>query len=241
MKALITAFATALLVFAVAWAILETLKLGETSPTSSFDRARLKASNAESAKDKSKSSTSKRKRTDPLGEEAETIGEAATTQQLELERKISAVRQRETDLRAKNEALDLIFQDIRSVQYAVEQIQRRLTSEIAEKYDATIELARRERLASAELPGSLLRRNGDSANSNPTIALRDNQAIRDFTVLIRRMVENGSLSAAALLLGEIQERDASKVLDSIAETDRGIALRLSEIMLAGRTGSRDLR
>ncbi len=241
MKALIIAFTTALLVFAVSWAILEMLKLGDASPTSSLDRARLKASNAELGKDKSKSATSKRKRSDPQSDESEAAGDSDFTQKRDSERQNSAMRQREADLRDRQLALDIILEDIRAVQSSVKQIQRQLSLEIAEQFDATINLARRDRQVPVVATGSPSNRNSETANRSSTIDLTDGRAIRDITVLVRRLVEQDSLSAAALLLGEMKERDASKVLDSIAETDRGIAVRLSEILLAGRAGNRELR
>lgn len=239
MKALIAAFSTSLLVFALAWGISETPGLGETSQSvTTLDRTKTRAL---PAKAQSTRSASKRNRAESNEEESVAAEDNIPPRTREREREPSGNRQHAEQPNARDESMVLVYQEMRAEQNTVKQLQEQLSLEIAELRGLVIKVSQKRQLFPAEPPAIIADRVNEVATRRPTVSLRDSQAIGDIAVLVRRLIEQGDQSRATELLRDMKERDATKVLDLIADTDYQNAVRLSKSLQAGRTASREFR
>jgi len=149
---------------------------------------------------------------------------------------LSEVRQRESEVQAKQDALRIIFDGIREEQQSVDLLRRQVSDEIAALRDASARLAQRESMISADVASNTsLGRSVDSqASTRPLISLRDSQAVRDTAVLVSRLARQGSVREAIALLRRMKDRDSTKVLTELSAIDLELAMRLSDDLVASR-------
>jgi TolA-binding protein len=233
MKIVAAGFITALLVFVVASAMSEMKILWTPDATHSSDTTtRRKTSSAKTASESVRSprGPSRTQRADTATQDS------AEQQTAELQRKLSEIRQRESEVQAKQDALRIVFEEIHEQQQSVDFLRRRVSEEIAALRDAAVQVAQREAIISTDVPSTAsLPRSVDSpASARPIVSLRDSQAVRDTAVLVNRLAQQGSIRAATALLRSLKDRDAAKVLSELSATDSQMALRLSQDLLAAR-------
>lgn len=238
MKIVAAAFTTALSVFIIASVMSEF-----TSPRNAV-AARIVSHKEDHADvERSSSPASKNRRRSESNDEREAKGDAAVQQRtLEMQRQISEIRQRETEVKAKQEALRIIFDEIREEQQSVEIARQHLSEEIAAVRNAAASLAQRG--AGGNDRGALITdqtrsgiRSTSSKNAKAPFPISDTQAARDTAVLIRRLAQQGSYSAANSLLRAMRDRDAAKVLSVLSATDAQMALQLADNLQASRQGT----
>lgn len=231
MKILAAGFTTALLVFAVASALSEMLLTPEVSPSNgTVNRRRTR-----SVKDTDESVHSTR---EPSGSQrAETLPQDNSVKvTAELQRRSDVVRQRESAVQAKQDALQIIFDDIREEQRSVEFLRRRVSEEIAALRATAVRVALSEAPVPNDVsPAQFVSRPADrSAVFRPVISVRDPQAIRDSAVFVKRLVQLRDSQSAIALLQPLNDRDATKVLTALSETDSEMAVQLAQDLRAAR-------
>ena len=234
MKIIAAGFFTAILIFAVATAMSELLWTADETPLSE-SAPRRKSNGAKSVADGNRSSrsTSRAKRVDSSLDDAE---ESRTG---ELQSKLREIRQRESDVQTKQEALRLVYDEIRDEQQSVDQLRRTVSDEIAMLREMAIRLAQQERrvpvpfseIASVAIP---VKPAESSASVRPQSSLRDIQAVRDNAMLVKRLAQQGNVRDATLLLRRFKDRDAARVLAELDATDSEMALRLTQDLQAPR-------
>lgn len=251
MKILTAALVTALAVFSIATMAMEMLPLQNTTairtPPSrrsqsladaDSPRTRRRTDATDADADWPRTSRPKSKSQPP--DTAETAAE--NQQSLEIRQQLRSIRQREAELAAGQEALRLIFDEIREEQESVAEARRRVSEEIAALRDATA-VAQRETplVRSPFAPTTTMPRDESRSASRdspprprPTLSVSDSQSVRDAAILVRRLAEQGGFRAATSLLSTLKDRDAAKVLSSVNNTDPQMALRLSEALQAAR-------
>jgi hypothetical protein len=243
MKIVLAGFTTALLVFAVATAISELLLKSEASPSAAAT-TRQKSATAQTVRGSGRPlrPLSKTRRADSPADE---IVDQTTA---DAQQGLSLIRQRESELRARQEAIQLMLSEIRAEQQAMDLMRRRVSAEIAALTDTAMRAAQRdaqqdgprddqrdERLASND-PSSepVPRATALRTPAKPTLKIIDSQAAQDTAVLVNRLVQQGNTRSATLLLKSLKDRDATKVLTALAATDQQLALQLTEQLLATR-------
>ena len=256
MKILTAALVTALAVFAIATMAVEMLPLQNTTvPRTSPSRRSQSFADADSLRsrrgpdatdvdaddDWPRASRPKSKSQPP--DTAVTTTE--NQQSLEIRQQLKSLRQREAELAAGQEALRMLFDEIREEQETVEDVRRHVSEEIAALRDATA-IAKRETPLerSPFAPTTTLPRDESRSASRdsppkprPTLSVSDSQSVRDAAVLVRRLAEQGGFRAATSLLSTLKDRDAAKVLSAVSSTDLQMALRLTEALQASRSST----
>ncbi len=227
MKIVAAGLTTALLVFAVASAMSEMLLTSDA--THSSDTATHRKIN--SPKNASESVRSAKSRRADISAQ-----DSAEQQTAELQRTLSDVRQRESAVQAKQDALRIIFDGIREEQQSVDLLRRRVSDEIAALRDTAVRVAQRDAMIPADVtsPTTLTRSVDSQASTRPLVLMRDNQAVRDTAVLVNRLAQQGSIREAIALLRRLKDRDSAKVLTELSATDLELARRLSDDLLASR-------
>jgi hypothetical protein len=249
MKIIAAGFVTALLIFVVATAMSELLWTGEETqvaevvPRRKSSSAKTLSEGTRSPRTASRSNTASRsKRTDMNVDDTD---ESRTN---ELQGKLSEVRQRESEVLAKQDALRIVYDEIREEQVSVDLLRRKVSEEIALLRDTTVRLALQERRIANDVPeiatlrpsspsGAASKLADSGTNSRPLLTMRDVQSIRDTAVLVNRLAQQGSVRAATSLLRRLKDRDAARVLAELDATDSAMALRLTEDLQATRNDS----
>lgn len=231
MKFLAAAFITALLVFAFASVLSETLSKNEAVVNNESGVRRIPSR----VKSDSNGSRTARTVARPTLTDAPDAHEVNDAQNDQLQRSLYAVRQREQALESRQAALDLAFEEIRNEQASVERLRQQVITEIAALRDASRRVAERDTPGSESWPilTSSSRSTQDRASAQHQ--LKDAQSVQDAAHLIGRLARDGGLQSAILLLRKMKERDAAKVLAALDKTDSRTASELGEELLASRS------
>lgn len=232
MKILAAAFTTALLVFAVASALSQTVLKTDVAVDSESGTRRTPSRTRPAV------STSRSLRSSSRKPHAESPADTEENDEstVELQKSLRAVQQRERALESRQATLDLAFEEIRKEQVLAERLRQQVTTELAALRDASRRVAQRDTEASEARPVlvSSSRSAPSSAPSNSRLQLKDAQSIQDTAHLIGRLAKDGGLQSAILLLQKMKERDAAKVLAALDQTDSQTAAELGERLLASR-------
>lgn len=228
MKIVVAGFTTALLVFAIASAML--LMSDATQSGAAVTRRKASSENLEMESARPPRVATKHRRIDAATQEL------AELQSDNLQRKLSDVWHRESEVQAKQDALRMIFDEIRQEQQSVEFMRQQVSDEIAVLQDAAVQVARRDGVLSSEEPSTATSsQTADSRTvARPIVSIRDSQAVQDTAVLVNRLAQQGNIQTATSLLRSLKDRDATKVLTAISATDKRLALQLTEQLLATR-------
>ncbi len=231
MKIVAAGLTTALLVFAVASAMSE-MMLSPDMTHSSDTATHRKTSRSKNAGESVRSprNSAKSRRADVAAPEA------ADRPTSDLQQTLSEVRQHESEIRAKQDALRIIFDGIREEQQSVERLRQQFSDEIAALRDASVRLAQREAMISADVAtnNSATRTVDSPTNTRPLVSLRGGDAVRDTAVLVSRLARQGSDREAIALLLRLKDRDSTKVLTELSATDMELATRLSDDLVTYR-------
>ncbi len=241
MKIVAAGFFTALLIFVVAAAMSELGWTTGEAPLSEPTLRRKSGSTRTVAEGtRSQGNTSRTKRAEINVDDADDLRTG------EIQSKLSEIRQRESDFKAKQDALRIVYDEIREEQQSVEQLRRKVSDEMALLRDAALRLAIQERRRPPEPPAIVAtnpaaRRLESSASTRPLISMRDLQTVRDTAVLVNRLAQQGSVREATSLLRKLKDRDAARVLAELDATDSEMALRLTQNMQATQSDSSNRR
>jgi len=136
-----------------------------------------------------------------------------------LARKMDEVKQQESSLVARQEALRMIYDDIRTELATVDEIRRQTTADLAEAERRVRSTAQRR---PAPAPKSA------RAPVPPSRVAAGTPASRAEAQIIRQLVDQGKLETAVSLLKSMKGRDAASVLTVLSSQDPRLADRLAD-------------
>ena len=123
----------------------------------------------------------------------------------------------------REEALKMIYDDIRTELAAVDDLRKRTREDMANAELQLIDVAQRApRSASPKVTQTVTRPNGESA------------FIRSQALFIRKLVDDGKQETAISVLKSMKARDAAGVLASLSTIDSRLADRLADTVQAAR-------
>lgn len=142
---------------------------------------------------------------------------------------LESVKRQEAELIARQENLQLIYEDIRAELATVDELRKRATDDLL--------ASERRGLKSSASQGSAP---ALSARKGPPLspATNDDNASRATALMLRRLVDDGKLATAASILKSLKQRDAASVLESLDAVDPRLADRLATIVQSGDTAVR---
>ena len=253
MKTVAAVFTTALVVFLIASVMSEMLPSeGSSTPHASATHHRTgKAPSADDEPTRSKRlSATKWSKVSGGEQSAEETPSLISQRALKLQQQLGAIRQREAELNAKEEAMRIIFDEIREEQRSAVVIQQQISKGIASVRSASTRLALREPAVPRAQSLAINQPDENSENTSrkrvagnpqPLLPMNDSQSVTDAAILVRLLASRGSFRTATSLLRNLKERDAAKVLYVISKTDSQMALKLTDILQTARQGTVDRR
>ena len=136
---------------------------------------------------------------------------------------LTDVNEQESKLAVRQEALKMIYDDIRNELAAVDDLRKRTREDMADAEMRMLEVAQQ-----APRPT----KNKPVANANrPT---GESPFIRSQALFIRKLVDDGKIETAISVLKAMKERDAAGVLTALDGIDANLADRLATTVQAGR-------
>lgn len=133
------------------------------------------------------------------------------------------VKEQESKLAVRQEALKMIYDDIRDELAAVDDLRKRTREDMADAERRMLEVAQRTPRSTKNKPiANANRPSGESA------------FIRSQALFIRKLVDDGKIETAISVLKAMKERDAAGVLSSLDGIDANLADRLATTIQAGR-------
>lgn len=136
---------------------------------------------------------------------------------------LADVKEQETKLAARQEALRMIYDDIRTELAAVDDLRKRTREDMANAELQLLDVAQRApRSTSPKVTQTVTRPNGESA------------FIRSQALFIRKLVDEGKQETAISVLKSMKARDAAGVLASLSTIDARLADRLADTVQAAR-------
>lgn len=243
MRIVAAAFVIAVLVFLGASASTEWLTTGDGDPHASKSAGR--SSRTAAAGSPRSSRPNAKPRASSRAAETVDVGRTEPLPTIEVERQLSELRRRELDVKARQEALRIIFDEIRAEQLSVDVARRRVTEELAQAQNAAAAARDLERTASSKAVSEPRRPSANErpplTSALPKVKVSDSQTASDMAVLIRRLVQGGHQQAATSLLQNMKARDAAKVLALLSTSDAQLALLLSDNLQASQQDARSRR
>lgn len=143
-----------------------------------------------------------------------------------LAQKMEEVKRQETSLAARQEALRMIYDDIRSELAAVDVIRKQASEDLA---------AAERRIFDTAQP-SKPTRTAKAASPAPRVA-GETSAVRADAMFIRHLVDQGKMETAISVLKAMKGRDAAGVLTYLSTLDSKLALQLADRVQAGDSGT----
>ena len=174
MKFVTVGFATAVLVFAVASAMSEMLLTKDATPIDGTIRRK-------NSREKTAVRSVRSSRGLLDAQRSETVSQDSKDQTVELQRTLNSIRERESEVLAKQDALQIILKEIREEQQSVDVVRRQVSEEIAARIDADVPST-----------SSLTRTADSKVSTRPIVSMRDSQAVRDTAVLVNRLARDGT-------------------------------------------------
>jgi len=144
---------------------------------------------------------------------------APDTQQI-LNQTLDEVRQQESNLAARQEALRMIYDDIRSELAAVDEIRKQTSEDLEQAERRIAKLSERRATPVPSTARALLER-----------PATDRFEMRSNALMIRRLAQDGKHETAVSLLKKMKSRDAATILEVLSEMDSRLADRLTESIL----------
>ncbi len=136
---------------------------------------------------------------------------------------LTDVREQESKLAVRQEALKMIYDDIRTELAAVDDLRKRTREDMADAELRMLDVAQRTPRSTKSKPiANANRPSGESA------------FIRSQALFIRKLVDDGKIETAISVLKAMKERDAAGVLTSLDGIDSNLADRLATTVQAGR-------
>ena len=231
MKIVVAGFTTALLVFVVASAISE--MLFTSAANSSPEVAPRRKSSRSSASGESGRSLPKSAKTQKA---SNAVPPPTDPERNEVQRLLSEVRLRELAVQAKEDAEQIVFEDIRDVRQSMDRMKQEFSEEMAAFENAANQMARRDPRRPFDQPtnATASRSVASRPTTKPVIALGGSQGVHDRAVLVKRFAKDGKIREARLLIRSLNDREAAKVLAEISLADTQLAEGLSEDRLVTR-------
>ncbi len=236
MKILVTVLMTALFVFALAstWVDFVQPQLNQQAKVAAEKQAALAEAPAPRKRPRKVVAA-----VEPLllpvpDEEAEVVAEpkvvtksvsAAKTKVIDAEAAslLTDVKEQESKLAVRQEALKMIYDDIRTELAAVDDLRKRTREDMADAELRMLEVAQRTPRTTKNKPiANANRPSGESA------------FIRSQALFIRKLVDDGKIETAISVLKAMKERDAAGVLTSLDGIDANLADRLATTVQADR-------
>ncbi len=232
MKTLVTVLLTALFVFALATAWVDYIQpqLGQPVIVTAEKPAPAPAPSAK-RRPRKKVATAPPAELMPSTDEETLVDEAsAVPQQLPkavpqspepaklLAKRLDEVKEQESTLASRQEALRMIYEDIRAELAPVDQFRKQTSDELAEAERRILEVAQRKPAQPSK----------PSRSFPPARTAGESPSIRGEALFIRRLVDDGKLETAVSVLRAMKGRDAASVLESLSSLDSRLAERLAD-------------
>jgi hypothetical protein len=139
----------------------------------------------------------------------------------ELSDRLDEVKDQESRLASRQEALRMMYDDIRAELSNLDELRRKTSEELAAAEQGRTEIAKRQ-------PGS---RDRTTGTQDVPVAMKDaaaDPATRGTALFIRRLVDQGKSETAVSLLKSMKAREAAAVLANLSTVDRSMANRLAD-------------
>jgi len=135
-----------------------------------------------------------------------------------LAKRLDEVKEQESTLASRQEALRMIYEDIRTELATVDQLRKQTTEELAEAERRVVDVAQRKPVQPART----------NRNMPPARTASESPSIRGEALFIRRLVDDGKVETAVSVLRAMKGRDAASVLESLSSLDSKLAERLAD-------------
>lgn len=135
-----------------------------------------------------------------------------------LAKRLDEVKEQESTLASRQEALRMIYEDIRTELATVDQLRKQTTDELAEAERRILDVAQRKSTQPSK-PGR---------SFPPARTAGESPSIRGEALFIRRLVDDGKMETAVSVLRAMKGRDAASVLESLSSLDSRLAERLAD-------------
>lgn len=136
--------------------------------------------------------------------------------------KLDEVKRQESTLVARQEALRMIYDDIREELSVVDQIRKRASEDLAEAERRIVESAQPSRPTRTVKGSAPVARTGTSASAGAT------SSVRADAIFIRHLVDEGKMETAVSVLKSMKGRDAAGVLTYLSSLDGKLANQLAD-------------
>ena len=149
----------------------------------------------------------------------------------EVRQHAEEVRQSEVRLTTRQEALQLVYDDIRAELFSVDELRRRTASELAISEQQVIAAVRFEtvplNVAAQRMPETKSAIGNVRTSVTPSI---DSSSVRGAAWLIKSLCSQGNTETAISELKLLKDRDASKVLAALSTQDAALARELASAL-----------
>lgn len=135
-----------------------------------------------------------------------------------LAKRLDEFKEQESTLASRQEALRMIYEDIRAELATVDQLRKQTSDELAEAERRVLDVAQRKPTQPSKSTRSL----------PPARTAGESPAIRGEALFIRRLVDDGKMETAVSVLRAMKGRDAASVLESLSTLDSKLAERLAD-------------
>jgi flagellar motility protein MotE (MotC chaperone) len=149
--------------------------------------------------------------------------------------RLASLRERETQLGARQKQMELVYQDIRGERAAIDELRKQVTEELngAKEMQAELEKKKldaddqRQKTAGQvkELEQRMINFDGmETSNVQKMAEMLNNMAPESAARILQQMADTGKMETAVKLMGLMKERQAAKVLSEF--TDPSMAAQL---------------
>lgn len=141
-----------------------------------------------------------------------------------LAQRLDEVKEHESTLAGRQEALRMIYEDIRAELATVDQLRKQTSDELAEAERRVQDVAQRRPSQPSKPTRSV----------PPARTAGESSSIRGEALFIRRLVDDGKMETAVSVLRAMKGRDAASVLESLSSMDSKLAERLADAVPSNR-------
>src|SRR5262249_16153755 len=155
-----------------------------------------------------------------------------------LRERLGAVREKEAQLDARQQRLELVYQDIKSERSALDELRKQVSDELKAVEDKMtvverkrVESEQKIQDKSAEIAALEKKRvelgNTEQTNIKRMAEMYDNMDAESAARILQQLADSAKLDTAVKVLGLMKERQAAKVLAAMPP-DSGLAAQLLE-------------
>jgi hypothetical protein len=152
----------------------------------------------------------------------------------DIQGRLEALRERESQLLARQEAMTLIHADIRDEKAAIEEIRRRVAHELSgvlRQVHGPNPVPQQPTTGLQPQPPNVLKAGQAGTDDSDMLdAAYDGTNSESAAAIVQRLADNGRIDTVVKLLSVMNERLAAKVLTAVSEPNPDMAAQLSDIL-----------